>query len=189
MAISRSTPTSSSRSTLQMHYEIYIMGCIWQPFWILQEWVGISFYFWIIRVVISQLALYSHVICTTLNTPLKHPQNIPQMTITNFKYEGSYLPGLICNIVVKGDFGRSPGRCTPKMHHGIYIMGCIWQPFWILQEWVGISFYFWIIRVVISQLALYSHVICNTLNTPLKTPKTPTWQLQISTMRAHIFYV
>ena len=30
----------------------------------------------------------------------------------------------------------------PPMHHGIYIMGCIWQPFWILQEKVGISFYF-----------------------------------------------
>ena len=74
--------------------------------------------------------------------PLKHPQNIPQMTITNFNYEGSYLPGLICSIVVKADFGRSPGRSTPKMHHGIYIMGCIWQPFWILQEKVGISFYF-----------------------------------------------
>ena len=42
----------------------------------------------------------------------------------------------------------------PQMHHGIYIMGCIWQPFWILQEKVGISFYFWIIRVVNSQLAL-----------------------------------
>ena len=52
--------------------------------------------------------------------------------------------------------GRSAGRSTPHsaMHHGIYIMGCIWQPFWILQEKVGISFYFWIIRVVISQLAL-----------------------------------
>ena len=23
---------------------------------------------------------------------------------------------------------------TSAMHHGIYIMGCIWQPFWILQE-------------------------------------------------------
>ena len=28
------------------------------------------------------------------------------------------------------------------MHHGIYIMGYIWQPFWILQEKVGICFYF-----------------------------------------------
>ena len=28
------------------------------------------------------------------------------------------------------------------MHHGMYIMGCIWQPFWILQEKVGICFYF-----------------------------------------------
>ena len=26
----------------------------------------------------------------------------------------------------------------PQMHYGIYIMGCIWQPFWILQEKVGI---------------------------------------------------
>ena len=30
--------------------------------------------------------------------------------------------------------GRSAGKSTPQMHHGIYIMGCIWQPFWILQE-------------------------------------------------------
>ena len=43
---------------------------------------------------------------------------------------------------------RSAGRSTPQrkttiaMHHWIYIMGCIWQPFWILQEKVGISFYF-----------------------------------------------
>ena len=71
-------------------------------------------------------------------TPPKHAQ----MTITNFNYEGSYLPGLICNIVVQANFGRSPGRSTPQMHHGIYIMGCIWQPFEILQEKVGISFYF-----------------------------------------------
>ena len=65
------------------------------------------------------------------------------MTITNFNYENLYLPGLICSIVVKADLGRSPGRYTPpQMHHGIYIMGCIWQPFWILQEKVGISSYF-----------------------------------------------
>ena len=30
----------------------------------------------------------------------------------------------------------------PKMHHRIYIIGGIWQPFSILQEKVGISFYF-----------------------------------------------
>ena len=46
----------------------------------------------------------------------------------------------------------------PQMHHGIYIKGCIWQPFWILQGKVGISFYFSIMRLVNSQLALYSHV-------------------------------
>ena len=52
-------------------------------------------------------------------------------------YEGSYLPGLICNIIVKADLGRSASRSTPthpQMHHGIYIMEFIWQPFWILQE-------------------------------------------------------
>ena len=53
-------------------------------------------------------------------------------------------------------FGRStpPKTTTIAMHHGVYIMGCIWHPFWILQEKVGISFYFWIIRVVNSHLAL-----------------------------------
>ena len=30
------------------------------------------------------------------------------MTIRNFNYEGSYLPGVICNIVVKADLGGSP---------------------------------------------------------------------------------
>ena len=35
------------------------------------------------------------------------------MTITNFNYEGSYLPGVICNIVVKADLGRCAGRSTP----------------------------------------------------------------------------
>ena len=79
---------------------------------------------------------------------------------------------------------------SPQMHHGIYIMGCIWQPFWILQEKVGISFYFWIIRLVNSQLALYSHVRCNPLDTLQEHPQnTPKWQLQISTLWAHICQV
>ena len=100
-------------STPQMHHGIYIMGCIWQPFWILQEKVVISCYFCIIRVVNSQLAWYSHVRCNPLDTPNTHetPPKHPHMTITNFNYEGSYLPGVICNIVVKADLGRS-GRCT-----------------------------------------------------------------------------
>ena len=52
------------------------------------------------------------------------------------------MPGVICNIVVKADLGRSASRSTPcpQMHHGIYIMGCIWQPFWILQEKVEFPF-------------------------------------------------
>ena len=51
------------------------------------------------------------------------------MTVTNFNYEGSYLPGVICYIVVKANLGRSPGRCTsipPQMHqldiyYGMYL--------------------------------------------------------------------
>ena len=117
MAIGRSTLRSANRSTPQMHHGIYIMGCIWQPFWILQEKVGISFYIWIIRVVNSQLALYSHVRCNPPWHP-QHPWNIPKhphMTITNFNYENSHLPCVICNNVVKADLGRSPGRCTPTL--------------------------------------------------------------------------
>ena len=67
------------------------------------------------------------------------------MTITTFNYEGSYLPGVICNIVVKADMPADLSADLPQppqMHHGIYIMGCICKPFWILQEKVGISFYF-----------------------------------------------
>ena len=67
------------------------------------------------------------------------------MKITTFNYESSYLPGVICNIDVKADLPADLSADlppTPQMHHGIYIMGCIWQPFWILQEKVGISFYF-----------------------------------------------
>ena len=95
-----------------MHHGIYIMGCIWWPFWILQEKVGISCYFCIIRVVNTQLSLYIHVRwnpLATLNTP-KHPH----MIITNFNYESSYLPLVICYIFVKADLGRCPCRCTPQ---------------------------------------------------------------------------
>ena len=153
MAINRCTLRSVGRSTPQMHHGIYIMGFIWQPCWIIQEKVRISFYSCIIRVENSQLALYSHVICNPSSTL---PQNTPQMTVTNFKYEGSYVPGLICNIVVNADLGWSASRSTPtpQMHHGIYIMRCIWHPCWILQEKVGISFYFWIIRVVNSSVSI-----------------------------------
>ena len=172
--------------TSQMHHGIYIMGCIWQPCWILQEKVGISFSFWIMRVVNSQLALYCHVICKAHDThsansrrfwrhefaaisrwicsnaismvPCTHsaffrrekshdkkgsrvkkshdkksryvchgtnPLDTPQMTITNVNYEGSYWPGVICNIVVKGDLGRWTSQwienrcleyCYTKLH-------------------------------------------------------------------------
>ena len=78
--------------------------------------------------------------------------------------------------------GRLAGRSIPQMHHGIYIMGYIWQPFWILQDKVGISSYFSIIRVVNSQLALYSHVRCNLLNTrttPSKHPLNDNYKFQL----------
>ena len=108
--------TSAGTSTPQMHHGIYIMGFIWLPFCILQEKVGISFHFWIIRAVNSQLALFSHVRCNLSWHPW-HPQNTPQMTFTNFNYEGSYLPGIICNIVIKADHGISASRSTPQYWH------------------------------------------------------------------------
>ena len=88
------------------------MGCICQPFWILQEKVGIFFYFWIIWVVNSQLALLSHV---RYNTPqhLQTPQNIPQMRIKDFNCDNSYLPSLTCHMDVRVHIGRSSGRSTP----------------------------------------------------------------------------
>ena len=74
--------------------------------------------------------------------------------------------------IVTAHIGRSTGRSTPQssidalntvtpnladlpadlpphnsaMHHEMYITGCIWQPLWILQEKVGICFYFSIVR-------------------------------------------
>ena len=147
------------------------------------------------------------------------------MTITNFNYEGSYLPGLICNIVVKADLGSSAGKSTPLI---LPFCGQEWQLADLLadpspmltssgQDWqlavlladlppkcimgyilrdvfhshFGIFkkrwdfLYFWIIGLVNSQLALYSHVRCNPLNTPQHCSTHPTWQLQISTMRDH----
>ena len=169
------------------------------------------------------------------------------MTISNFNYDVSYLPGVICNIVVNADLHRPPGTSIPcnwclvvkngnftllltsfsqEMAH---LTHCYWHlvvkngNFTLLltsggQEWqfhiatdilwsrmaishcywhlvvktanwqicqqiypskcimgyilrdvfgshfgffkkkVGIFFYFWIIRVVICQLALYIHI-------------------------------
>ena len=58
----------------------------------------------------NQLALYSHVRCNP-STPPEAPQNAPH---DNFNYEGSYLPGVICNIVVEGDLGRSLADDPPR---------------------------------------------------------------------------
>ena len=35
------------------------------------------------------------------------------MTITDFNYDSSYLPGLTCNMDVIAHIGRSTGRYTP----------------------------------------------------------------------------
>ena len=141
-----------------------------------KKWSGISFYFCIIRVINSQLAWYIYVRCNPLkilNTPKHLNTTTWQLQISTMRTHIC----LICHIVVKVDLGKSPDRCTlthPQMHHGINIMGCIWQPFWILQERVGISFLFWIMRVVNSQFAtgtVMSYV------TPLTPPWThPKWQ-------------
>ena len=57
----------------------------------------------------------------------KTPQKHPHMTITNFNYEGSYLPGLICNIVVKADLGRSANRWTDLPPLVLKSSGQDWQ--------------------------------------------------------------
>ena len=106
---SRSTPPNVS---LDIYYGMYLTAILHSS----RKMWEIYFYFWIIRVVNCQLALYSHVRgkphLTPPETPMKHPQN---MTITNFNYESSYLPGVICNIVVKADLGRSPGTFFPPV--------------------------------------------------------------------------
>ena len=99
------TPPTPPKHPPNGNYKFQLWGLIFAK---LQEKVGISFYFWIIRLLNSQLALYSHVRCNPLNTPNTPvtPPKHPHMTITNFNYDGSYSPGVICHIVVKADLGR-----------------------------------------------------------------------------------
>ena len=151
--------------------------------------VGISFYFWIMRLVNTQLALYSHVRCNPLHTP-DTPETPPKhlhMTMTNFSYELSYLPGVICIIVVKANLGRStpPPNALWDIYYGMYLAAILDS-----SSKGGNIFYFWKIGLVNSQLALYSLVRCNTPQTPPHdNEKFHIWQLQISTMRAHICQV
>ena len=77
--------------------------------------------FWIIRLVNSQLALYSHVRCKPL-TPLdipwhpKIPLKHPHMTITNFTYE-SFLH-CYWHLVSRKAIGRSASRSNnPQPWH------------------------------------------------------------------------
>ena len=47
---------------------------------------------------------------------------ISTMTITKFYYEGSYFPCVICNVVVKADFGRStPPNASWDIYYGMYL--------------------------------------------------------------------
>ena len=51
------------------------------------------------------------------------------MTITTFNYEGSYLPGVICNIVVKADMPAdlsadlppTPPNASWDIYYGMYL--------------------------------------------------------------------
>ena len=68
------------------------------------------------------------------NTPEAPPKHC-HTTITNFNYEGSYLPGVICNIVVKADLGRwTPWeiekRCLEYWYtkFGRWTYFCWWTP-------------------------------------------------------------
>ena len=62
-------------------------------------------YFWTIRLVNSQLALYSHVRCKPPWHPPETPPNTPTWQL-QISVWGLYLRGVICNIVVKADLGR-----------------------------------------------------------------------------------
>ena len=112
------------------------------------------------------------------------------MTITNFNYEGSYLWGFICHIVVKADLGRSVNRSTlhPNASWDIYYGRDLAAILDSSKKMVGISCYFWIIWVVNSHLALYRHVRCNPLNTP-ETPPPKYPQMTIRDFNSDRWYL
>ena len=99
------------------YHGMYIMGCIWQPLWILQEKVGILF----------MLNLGSNQSVSTVECCQSNPLNIPNtppdgsnattplMTISDFTSESSYLPDLTCNMDVRVHISRSTGRSTPPL--------------------------------------------------------------------------
>ena len=67
----------------------------------------------------------------------------------------------------------SPPNASWDIYYGMYLAAML------DSSWKGgISFYFWIIRVVNSQLALYSHVRCNPRWYP-NTPETPSKHPQV----------
>ena len=80
------------------------------------------------------------------------------MAITDSHPESSYLTGLTCNVMLEfilaDEMADIPPSIQCKASWDVYYGMLIWQPLWILEVKVGICFYFSIIRVVISQLAL-----------------------------------
>ena len=105
-------------------------------------------------------------------TPLITP-NVLHIRKTNFEYEGSYLPGVICNIVVKADFGRSPQNGSWDIYYGIYLAAIL------DSSRKGGNFCLFLNNYVSKQsVSIYSHVRCNPLNT-LNTPLHDKYKFQL----------
>ena len=63
------------------------------------------------------------------------PPKHPQMTITDFNYDSSYLPGLTCNMDVRAYIGRSTGRFTPHTAISWSRMAILLLRVHLGQEW------------------------------------------------------
>ena len=71
-------------------------------------------------------------------------------------------------VVKNGNWQIYPPNASWDIYYGIDLAAILDS-----SRKVRISSYFWIIREVNNQLALYRHVRCNPLNTPKTLPKTP----------------
>ena len=130
MAISRSTPRSASRSnppnaSWDIYYGMYLSAILDSS-----RKGGNSFLFVNNKgskqsvSIVQSCQMYPPL---TPPTTLKHPH----MTITNFNYESSYLPGVIGNIFVKADLGKwTPLGNTAEMPwipvHQNWQMNLLW---------------------------------------------------------------
>ena len=89
---------------------MYIMGCIWQPLWILGEKVGICSYWQIIV------------------EPPQHPMTWHPKIVVTDSYESSYMTGLTCNVMLELIVADQMADIPPHTVQGI--MGCIlWDVF------------------------------------------------------------